>query len=411
VSVGTGDFGGRIVVQFRLDGDRVADVHIQSSRPISAIRVLEGLPAQQAIDLLPRLFSICGVAHQHAALAACERAAGQTISAKEDAARTFLLLAETAREHARRVLLDWPAIIGEPPAIEPLRLLRDVATRLERALFPTGPWARLGGGMAAPDIPVLRAVLARLEAALADAVLGEERFHIWPDLPSFERWCRNGKTAPARALGWVLDQGLGNFGCSDVGDLPPMDAAALDTILSADTADAFAAMPTWNGRPCLTGSLTRMRGHPLIAALTRRDGDGLLPLLVARLVELLSLAGEMRALIPRLEDDDARQPMSKADGKALALVEMSRGTLIHWVALEGDQVARYRIVAPTEWNFHPRGALFAGLLGVRATTAEALRARAVLLVAALDPCVTADVRLPELDPNEREPLSDMSVTE
>jgi len=63
--------------------------------------------------------------------------------------------------------------------------------------------------------------------------------------------------------------------------------------------------------------------------------------------------------------------------------------LVHLIDLDGagERIARYRILAPTEWNFHPRGALAAGLLGVHAPSAAELRRRADWLVQALDPCV------------------------
>ncbi|MEZ5703328.1 MAG: hypothetical protein R3E42_17330 [Burkholderiaceae bacterium] len=44
-------------------------------------------------------------------------------------------------------------------------------------------------------------------------------------------------------------------------------------------------------------------------------------------------------------------------GVGLAWVEMARGLLVHQVTLDagGDSVGRCRVVAPTEWNFHPLG--------------------------------------------------------
>ena len=52
-----------------------------------------------------------------------------------------------------------------------------------------------------------------------------------------------------------------------------------------------------------------------------------------------------------------------------ALVETARGLLMHEIVLDGDTVAEYFIVAPTEWNFHPQGPL-AGWLGTTDARAE-----------------------------------------
>jgi hypothetical protein len=50
-------------------------------------------------------------------------------------------------------------------------------------------------------------------------------------------------------------------------------------------------------------------------------------------------------------------------------------------------------VAPTEWNFHPRGPLVSGLLGLSAD--ESLSDTVLMLVQALDPCVPVEVTVEE----------------
>ncbi|MDP2325218.1 MAG: nickel-dependent hydrogenase large subunit, partial [Gammaproteobacteria bacterium] len=64
--------------------------------------------------------------------------------------------------------------------------------------------------------------------------------------------------------------------------------------------------------------------------------------------------------------------------------EMARGLLLHWVQLDGDgAVQDYRVLAPTEWNFHPDGALARAVAALTPSDSEA----AHLLAAAYDPCV------------------------
>jgi Ni,Fe-hydrogenase I large subunit len=88
--------------------------------------------------------------------------------------------------------------------------------------------------------------------------------------------------------------------------------------------------------------------------------------------------------------------------RGLGWVETARGVLVHLIDLEGigadersggERIARYRILAPTEWNFHPRGAVAAGMLGVHAPSADELRQRADWLVQSLDPCVEYVLRI------------------
>ena len=60
---------------------------------------------------------------------------------------------------------------------------------------------------------------------------------------------------------------------------------------------------------------------------------------------------------------------------------------MHRVTLEGGRIGAYRIVAPTEWNFHPDGAFARGAVGMAAADAAALERGVRWLVSSLDPCV------------------------
>ncbi len=67
--------------------------------------------------------------------------------------------------------------------------------------------------------------------------------------------------------------------------------------------------------------------------------------------------------------------MPCATGSGIGLAETARGLLLHRVQVERGLVTDYRIVAPTEWNFHPGGPLAQGLNGRSAADARATRAR------------------------------------
>ena len=78
---------------------------------------------------------------------------------------------------------------------------------------------------------------------------------------------------------------------------------------------------------------------------------------------------------------------------AAAWVENARGLLIHLVRFDTERAATYRIVAPTEWNFHPAGAMAAALLGSPAPDPETLCLRATRIAQSLDPCVACRVEI------------------
>jgi hypothetical protein len=60
---------------------------------------------------------------------------------------------------------------------------------------------------------------------------------------------------------------------------------------------------------------------------------------------------------------------------------------MHEIVLDGDRIADYFIVAPTEWNFHAQGPLAGWLIGRDAGDRAALEKFAARAVATLDPCV------------------------
>ena len=78
-------------------------------------------------------------------------------------------------------------------------------------------------------------------------------------------------------------------------------------------------------------------------------------------------------------------------GVGIAQVEAARGLLIHRVAVAGERVRDYRILAPTEWNFHPRGAVALGLSVLPTADERTLSHLAGLFATAVDPCVEYDV--------------------
>jgi len=121
--------------------------------------------------------------------------------------------------------------------------------------------------------------------------------------------------------------------------------------------------------------------------LQERFGNTVGTRITARLVELARWLLELRA------GDAAPVPPPRVlsvplgNGEGLAAVETARGMLLHRARLVDQHVADYQIVAPTEWNFHPAGALATGLLGLESSDDVQLQGAARLAVHALDPCV------------------------
>ena len=364
------DPAGDIAVTLTTHHGVVQAVDIASTRPQVADRLLTGQPADEAVAMVPRVFTLCGRAQQVAAELALEAARGEAPDASRDAQRVERVEHEIAQEYLWRALLDWPRAVGAAADESLLALAR-------RALE-------------SDDRGRLRSVVERAVLG-GDARSWFENQHV----PQFEIWITRAPTAAARLLAAVQREGSRHgappFGAHAVQLLPPLATPPVLRKIAADLVDQedFARLPTYDGEPAETGAVARMRNHPLVAGLLKAFGRSTLTRLVARLTELARIASDAPDPMPLF----GRMPLA-GSGRGLGWVETARGVLIHAIELNGSRIGRYRIVAPTEWNFHPRGALHAGLIGAHTASRADLVRRAEWLVQALDPCVawTLEVR-------------------
>lgn len=257
----TGFDPGRVRLCLSMGDDVVVGTAVACERP-GVARLLRGRPAEQAVVLVPLIYSLCGKAQGVAAQAALAAARGEPAKRHVDAD----VLAEAAREHAWKLFVDWPRQLGFAPD-------EDFFVRLVRA--PSVEWDELAQALAAHPLP------AELSGALDE-------------------------TAVARLLRRRIDE----------------RRAALANALS--------------GQPQALGTVTTT---------------------------------------------------SPSAGLGIATVETARGTLTHRLLLDGDRVADYAIIAPTDRHFAPAGDVADWLQGVRGMRQAEARQQAARLAMAFDPCV------------------------
>jgi hypothetical protein len=158
--------------------------------------------------------------------------------------------------------------------------------------------------------------------------------------------------------------------------LPALDASA--SLACWPTLDAqFCRQPQWRGNAAETGAIARRQGRAEIVA-------------QAFAARWLARLDELRDWAPIVQESALavrRVRRTSGPGRGRSLVETARGLLMHEIVLDGERIADYSIVAPTEWNFHPQGPLAGWLMGRDAGDREALYTFAARAVAALDPCV------------------------
>ena len=332
-------------------------------------RLTAGRRAVLLPDLLAGVFSLCADAQRSTARRAVKAALGLSDNAA-DAARDHLALAvHVAREHLQRFALDLPARggVGAPSTA----WMRDAPVTGLPAIT-TGP-----GEQALQS--ALHALPAWLERRLfgvpaADWLAGwQADGGAW-----LARWCTAREQPVARWLAQVKDaahEAAWHCRALDLLDAPEEGLRAIAATLRESP--GLAERPTWEDAPAETGPWTRQGGDEGVYTAWDRLG--------ARLAELAALAGGQPLALGAL---------TLADGEGIAWTEMSRGLLIHWCQLEAGErdpstarVARYHVIAPTEWNFHPEGH-FARWLQAAPRPAAVVR----LAAAALDPCIAFAVQ-------------------
>ena len=333
---------GAVELAIRTREARIDAVRVAMHRPRLA-PLLAGRSAANAPIWIETLHAICRCAQGVAARAAITAARGIEADGGADAATPRIDRAVRAEAAAELALAALAA---------------DVPDRLVAAR------------RAASEPPALARLLER-------ELLGEpiDRWLAIAEERQLERWADHADSPLARACrrrlaGWEP-------AAAPIARLPAMDARdSFDRWPRIDA--AFAAEPLYFGHPGESGPVARQERRPLIAALARRP---LLQRWIARVTELALHA---------IDDPGFRcgtVSAHSAAGRGRAVVETARGMLLHDVALDGDTVREYAIVAPTEWNFHPDGPIRHWLIGADASTPELVREHARDAAAALDPCV------------------------
>jgi uptake hydrogenase large subunit len=358
---------GELLVRIESRDGRVTAASARAERPRVARRLFLGRPGREAAPICRSLFSVCGRSQAIAAQGAVEAIEGRESNRVQIRARR--ICAETLQEHAWRLLVDLPRLAGREPAI-------DVVAEERKALAELLDADR--------DIDVAP-IVDTLHAWSGRVLFGWEpqRFLEIETLSDLARWTREAGT-PAAALCREMLDGAPAIGASDVPLLPPAAEGWIGNDLAAaiDGDEAFDERPQVDGAARETGPLARNASQPLVAAAIAAWGRGVGARVLARLVEVARLLVALPGELPRLHGAIRTGP-----GKGIGWAETARGLLLHAVTLDDERIAGYRIVAPTEWNFHPDGAFARGARSIGAGAPRELDARVRLLVASLDPCV------------------------
>jgi hypothetical protein len=385
-----------LAVRVEVVSDRIARVAIDGGRPVQAARVLEGRPADSALETLPLLYRLCGTAQSVAGLRAVEAAFDCRPGPAGCAARSLLVAFESLEQTLWRILLDWPRCVGGRADESALKSFRKRLAELQFGVFADSPWNRLGGARVNGNSDALARAAVSLTRDVDDLLFGRARSdEILRSCGDFEEWFRARSSPTAAVFDWVASNQLEDFGGVGIQPANGFDAAYISDHIARDDGWEFCGQPEHHGEIRQTGALARLANTPLVRELHTEHGYGLSTQLAARLLEVPTLLGDIREQILALAPEEPPVVPEIGTGRALGFVDTARGRLFHWVEVRDGCIACYRTLAPTEWNFHPRGPLAVGLTGASAKDLAVTRRAIDLLVTAIDPCVGTQLEIAE----------------
>ncbi|PKO74749.1 MAG: hydrogenase formation protein [Betaproteobacteria bacterium HGW-Betaproteobacteria-15] len=356
---------------------------LQSSRQDWAPRLARGQAVSALPGLMASLFNLCSHAHRLCSQLAIEAAAPGLLPAPQQVAQR--LRTETAQEHIRRIGLDWPRLLAAEPGATATAWADAAHAALQRcplllpvATLPADPWPATLTWLQDELLQMPPHTWQRAwNACGADWQNDWSRRHSgW--LPSLLRAARESDLPNTLAHADAL------HAHADGSDQRTLSAAlALQ--------HGFALHPLWHGACAHTGSWTRQNGMDVELPLSPW---ALLGSRIAELIRLCQPDAPGQSGAGWLSFGSLRT----GPRQGMAWVEMARGLLVHQVEIDqpaGDapaRVAACRVLAPTEWNFHPQGVVAQTIAGLNATEpVTTVERRVRLLMAAFDPCVPFDV--------------------
>ncbi|MEW6431504.1 MAG: hypothetical protein AB1730_08325 [Myxococcota bacterium] len=314
---------GALTLTLELEAGCVADVHVSSTRRTDYSAALAGRAVDEALHLVPSLFSICATAHAVAALRACERALGVEVDAEQRRLRELLCQLEALDNHAFQVSVGWAKQAGVAPDVEPLRRLRHATETLRVWAHAGARWVRLGGIGFTPRGSV-DALLAELSDAV-DAVAPPAARQ--GDARALEAWSAQAAGPVAALFRQVFSLGAAGFGKSTLPLVPALDAAWFEARL---TGPDFGARPTLDAGAAESGALARAAHHPAVAALVGAHGHAVLPRLVAALVDLRALADAVASVASALARSPGHAHAERDSGSGAGVADTSRGARRCW---------------------------------------------------------------------------------
>jgi F420-non-reducing hydrogenase large subunit len=420
---------GHAQVIIEVQGGEVVSARFQATEFRGFEYLVQGVPAEQMVVIVPRICGVCSTAHHVAAVKTLEDIYGVEPPPLARTIRELLMLGQVVQNQATSLFFfTMPDRLGVGSLFELAQgeAANDAAARIAaRALQVRAVGTRLialaGGQFIHPVKAVVggvtggigreagEAVRAQIEAALPVACqLFDEYWTM--SLALRERIGTWGDDAPACYIAAIADTRPDYTGadiclmCPDGAVGAAFPPHAFRTYLDYQESDySYAGKTSYQGEALRANSLARVNlthamGTPCADAyLARfreafgRPAHAILLFDLARGIELVyALERAAEILAGPLDRGDVAVPYTPRDGEGYGLVEAPRGPLIHHYQVVDGLIRRAEFVIPTVHNVMAieRALRVAARRYVSATRIDMELERAVgRVVRAFDPCI------------------------
>jgi F420-non-reducing hydrogenase large subunit len=378
---------GHAQVVIEVENGQVVSARFQATEFRGFNYLVQGVPAEQMVVIVPRICGVCSTAHHVAAVKALEEIYAVTPPPLAQTIRELLMLGQIVQNQATSLFLfTMPDRLGIA-SIYQLAQAADaaevrIATRALR-VRETGTHliTTAGGQFIHPVKAIIGGVISGVGAERAAAMREEvsaalpiacELFDVYWEMSVAleERIGTWGDDAPACYIAAVADTRPDYTGdairvlCPDGNVRDTFAARDFRSYLTYERTDySYAGRTSYRGEIMRANSLARINmaqamGTPRADAyLARfreafgRPAHAILLYDLARGIELVyALERAAEILAQPLEGEDTAVPYRPRDGEGYGLVEAPRGPLIHHYTVEDGLIAHADFIIPTVHN-------------------------------------------------------------
>jgi len=379
----------QLAINITTKNNQVENVAIKSSRITNAADIFVGKKVDEVLSLLPLLFSVCGKAQQTASLQAIENFYHLPDDPKIQQYRNSSVKMESIREHLHRIFISWADFIKTPQDIKSMQQIMQLQHKFQEVL--TTDIYKISPKTINIDKSKIKDLQIELEQHLTQNI-----FKIRPDewlqiknIQDLQNWADNTNTIAAKMIKFIIDKKYQNIGSSST---PPLTAINQKIIKEIIHNKDYIKNPTIDNECYESTSCTIIKTE-LLSAISKEHGKSMLHRAVATLTQI---ASNNENLFNNNNDDDGdKKDLKIYKNHGIGTIIAARGKLVHCIKIKDDEIKNYKILAPTEWNFHPQGSLQKMLIGLKGDKKE-LKKIINMLICLLDPCVDYELNFKEI---------------